>query len=488
LRRTHLLFLAALGLLLGCGGPSAPASEPDQPAPPAAANAPAVAIGELLRAGLASSAMRLCSAVFVSGRTHAHVLAEELEGVAQSGMSFRIRENPQTVVASNAGMMATALHRPALGCTLVTPETSIDALLAQLDPAEYPETRRPDPELPWPEGTRVDLPEALRTIDLAAVHAAVDAAFADAAARTRGVVVVHHGRIIAERYAPPFDAATPQLGWSMTKTVAGALTGILIAQGMLDLDAPAPVAAWKNGADARSAITLDQLLRMSSGLAFSEVYDAQSASDVIRMLFTDGAYAMGAFAAAMPLDAEPGSAWSYASGTTNLIAMIHRETFEGLAAYLAFPRTHLFNPLGLSSAVLEPDASGVFVGSSYMYATPRDWARLGLLYLQDGVWQGTRILPEGWVAYSLTPAPAAMRGQYGAHIWLNRGAAENPADRPHPRLPDDMFYLSGFEGQNVVVVPSHDLVVVRMGLTRNGARPVWGLTEQVLAAIAADAN
>jgi hypothetical protein len=138
LRRTHLLFLAALGLLLGCGGPSAPASEPDQPAPPAAANAPAVAIGELLRAGLASSAMRLCSAVFVSGRTHAHVLAEELEGVAQSGMSFRIRENPQTVVASNAGMMATALHRPALGCTLVTPETSIDALLAQLDPAEYP--------------------------------------------------------------------------------------------------------------------------------------------------------------------------------------------------------------------------------------------------------------------------------------------------------------------------------------------------------------
>jgi CubicO group peptidase (beta-lactamase class C family) len=432
--------------------------------------------------------MRLCSAVFVSGRTHAHVLEEELEGAAQQGMSFRIRENPKAVVASNAGLTATALHRPALGCTLVTPETTIDALLAQLDPAEYPEVARPDPERAWPEGARVELPEAIPGIDLAAVQAAVEAAFADAAARTRAVVVVHDGRIIAERYAPPFDAGMPQLGWSMTKTVAGALTGILIAQGMLDLDAPAPVADWQNGADPRSAITLDQLLRMSSGLAFSEVYDRQSASDVIRMLFTDGAHSMGAFAAAMPLVAEPGSAWSYASGTTNLISMVQRETFDGLAAYLAFPRTHLFNPLGMSTAVLEPDASGVFVASSYMYATPRDWARLGLLYLQDGVWHGTRILPEGWVAYSLTPAPAATRGQYGAQIWLNRGAPENPADRPHPSLPDDMFYLSGFEGQNVVVVPTHNLVVVRMGLTRNGARPVWALTEQVLAALAADAN
>jgi CubicO group peptidase (beta-lactamase class C family) len=192
---------------------------------------------------------------------------------------------------------------------------------------------------------------------------------------------------------------------------------------------------------------------------------------------------MGTFAANKPLAHPPGSHWSYSSGTTNLIAWLHRRTFDELGDYLAFPRRRLFDPLGMASALIEPDASGTFVGSSYMYATPRDWARLGLLYLRDGVWNGTRLLPAGWVDYSLTPAPAAPKGEYGAQIWLNRGTGTDGADRPHPELPRDMFYLSGFEGQNVVVVPSADLIVVRLGLTRSGESPVWALTRRILDAV-----
>jgi CubicO group peptidase (beta-lactamase class C family) len=192
---------------------------------------------------------------------------------------------------------------------------------------------------------------------------------------------------------------------------------------------------------------------------------------------------MGTFTARKPLTEPPGTHWSYASGTTNLISKIHRQTFDSLQAYLNFPRDRLFNKLRMSSAVMEPDVSGTFVGSSYMYATPRDWARIGLLYLQDGVWNGERILPAGWVDYSLTPAPAAVGGHYGAHIWLNRGPPESSADRPHPELPADMYYLSGFEGQSVVVVPSRQLVVVRMGLTGTGTPPIWTLTRQILNAM-----
>jgi CubicO group peptidase (beta-lactamase class C family) len=471
--------VAIVGLLWGCG-------EPPVTTELAADDVPGEVTPEIdtaqVRIGLASSAMRLCSAVFVSGRTPEHVFAEELEAAAAQGLSFSFGRDPDTVVASAAGETVTVLHRPHLGCTLVQ-NTTVEALLSQYDAATFPRVVERDAGAPWPQGDRVVLPGSEPGVDLDAVHAAVDAAFDDAEARTRAVVVVHGGRIIAERYAPPFDAHTPQLGWSMTKTVTNALTGILVQDGVLDVNAPAPVAAWQAAHDPRRDITLEHLLRMSSGLAFSEVYSAGSQSDVIDMLFADGAYATGEFAASMPLHAAPGTVWSYSSGTTNLISMLQRQTFDSVANYLAFPRERLFNRLKMASAVIEPDASGVFVGSSYMYATARDWARFGLLYLQDGVWQGERILPEGWVDYSLTPAPAAANGQYGAQIWLNRGNAENPDERPHPTLPAEMFYLSGFEGQNVVVVPSKELIVVRMGLTRTGSRLIWTLTEQVLGAI-----
>lgn len=485
---TFLLASACL-LLAACGGEQPPPPAPETPAvaPPAPAAAlPPDVDPTLLRVNLAAAAKRLCSSLFVSGRTREHVLAEELAEAATLGVAFEVGSAPEAVTARIGDFKETAVHRRHLGCTLLE-SVDAQALLAQFDVAAYPSPVQPDPVLPWPEGALVVLPETAPGIDLAAVGAAVDAAFAEPdptkPVRTRAVVVIHDGRIVAERYAAPFDAATPQLGWSMTKTVTGTLTGLLAGDGTLNITAPAGVAAWQGAGDPRRIITLNNLLQMSSGLRFSEVYDAAAPSDVVAMLYGPGAADMGAFAAAMPLDHVPGSHWSYASGTTNLIASVLRDALHSQADYFAFPRARLFNPLGMASAVIEPDESGTFVGSSYMYATPRDWARLGLLYLQDGVWLGERLLPEGWVGYATTPAPAAPRGEYGAQIWLNRGAPGNPSDRPHPELPADLYYLSGFEGQDVVVVPSRDLVVVRMGLTAGGPEVVWDVVAGVLNAI-----
>lgn len=481
-------FATALGLLLaGCGESGSAAADPAPAAEAGAGGAVAEAnqalAGEQLQLTLASSVQRLCSAVYVSGRRLEHVLAEELEEAAAQGLHFELGDDPPAAIGSAAGASALSVFRPNLGCTLVAPG-DVQALLGQVDPAAFPAAVEPDPGLPWPEGARVELPESVDGLDLTAVKGAVDEAFLepdpDNLRRTRAVVVVHRGRIVAERYAAPFGPDTPQLGWSMTKTATNALTGLLVKDGVLAVDAPAPVPAWQAEGDARQQIMLGQLLQMSSGLDFAEVYALDRPSDVVEMLFGRGAYDVGAFAADKPLVHPPGTHWSYSSGTSNVISRLHRQAFDDPGEYLAFPRERLFNALGMASAVIEPDFSGTFVGSSYMYATPRDWARLGLLYLQDGVWNGTRNLPEGWVEYSLQPAPAAPNGRYGAQIWLNRGTDAEGADRPRPELPAETYYLSGFEGQNVVVVPSAELVVVRMGLTRSGESPVWGLTARIL--------
>jgi CubicO group peptidase (beta-lactamase class C family) len=476
------LSAALLFLLAGCSDEQT--ARTGAPAPGSAA-APAVDDARL-RIVLANTAKRMCSSVFVGRRTPDHVLAEELRGAAEQNITVAVDDAARTAVARAAGATATVVYRPYLGCTLVQ-DLTVEALTAQFDASAYPAVAAPESGALWPEGDRVE-PGGSADVDMSAVRAAVDQAFAEhdteRLARTRAVVVVHDGRIIAERYAAPFDANMPQLGWSMTKSVTNALTGILVGDGRLETAEPAAVQSWQTDGDARRAITLNDLLQMSSGLAFSEVYTtADAASDVVSMLFGEGAHAMGEFAAAMPLAHEPGTHWSYASGTTNLLSMLHRQTFDTQTAYFAFPRARLFNKLKMASAVIEPDESGVFVGSSYMYATPRDWARIGLLYLQDGVWNGERILPQGWVDYSLKPAAAAPKGQYGAHIWLNRGEPSDPADRPRAELPTDLYHLSGFEGQNVVVVPSRQLIVVRMGLTESGPGVIWGLMRELVEAI-----
>jgi CubicO group peptidase (beta-lactamase class C family) len=354
---------------------------------------------------------------------------------------------------------ARAVLRPGLGCTLLPDGRAPTAFASDVAQASRPPL---DPAREWPEGAAG--PAAPPP---AAVARALERAFEEPGPprplrQTKAVVVARDGRLVAERYAPGVDPRAALLSWSMAKSVTMALVGALVLDGRLDPYAPAPVPEWQSPGDPRGAITLDQLLRQSSGLAFDETYGA--VNDVSRMLFTERD--TGAFAAPFPLEAEIESVWSYSSGTSNVVSRIVRDAFGGdLGAMLRFARERLFDPAGMASALLEPDASGSFIGSSFAFMTARDWARFGELFRRDGVWNGRRLLPEGWVRYATTPTPKAPLGRYGAHWWLNAGEPGAPERRPWPPLPAEAYAARGHSGQWVVVVPSARLVVVRLGLT-----------------------
>jgi len=221
-------------------------------------------------------------------------------------------------------------------------------------------------------------------------------------------------------------------------------------------------------------------MRMSSGLSFEEVY--APLYDATYMLY--GSYGFGAYAAARPLEVAPEAKWHYSSGSANIVAGVVRKAIQKEHPYYyGFIQEALFNKIGMYSAVLEPDSSGTFVGSSYALATPRDWARFGLLYLNDGVWQGQRILPKGWVKYTTTPTPKSERGEYGAMFWLNAGAAGNPKNRRWPNSPTDAFAALGFQEQKVIMIPSKKLALVRFGATTK--RDAWNTDEFIVNVIKA---
>ena len=381
--------------------------------------------------------------------------------VAPLGPLLEVAVTPGGAEASVlAGLVRVrAVLRPELGCTLL-PDGRPPAGSASHE--ELPPRPALDPAREWPEGAAGPAAPAPATVSRALERAFEEPGPPRPRRQTRAGVVARDGRLVAERYAPGVDPGALLLSWSMAKSVTMALVGALVHEGRLARDAPAPVAEWRTPGDPRGAITLDQLLRQSSGLAFDETYGA--VNDVSRMLFT--ARDTGAFAAAFPLAAPPESVWSYSSGTSNLVARSVRDAFGGeLGALVRFARERLFDPAGMTSALFEPDASGTFIGSSFVFMTARDWARFGELFRRDGVWNGRRLLPEGWVRYATTPTPRAPLGRYGAHWWLDAGEPGAPERRAWPALPTDTYAARGHSGQWVVVVPSARLVVVRLGLT-----------------------
>lgn len=381
------------------------------------------------------------------------------------------------MVASCFGLFkSTALYREGCGCTLVTDITEAE-LRKQgfMNPEPVPASQRVS-DASWPIGDGSSPEPPSGRVNMDKLNGALDAAFAEPDPEkkklTRAVIVVHDGKLVGERYAPGFDKNMPLLGWSMSKSVTNALVGILVRQGKLRIREPAPVPEWQKAGDPRKSITLDQLMRMSSGLKFDETYEPLH--DVTDMLYRS--YDFAAYAAEKPLDTEPDGKWVYSSGTANIIARIVRHAAEkNYPRYYDFLRKELFEKVDMHSAVAEPDPSGTFVGSSYMFATPRDWARFGFLYLQDGVWGEERILPEGWVKYSTTPTPKAPQGQYGALFWLNAGTEANPKDRPWPSAPTDTFSARGYQEQYVVIIPSKKLVIVRFGAT--SVRAAWDMDD-----------
>jgi len=312
---------------------------------------------------------------------------------------------------------------------------------------------------PWPTETWPEQPTT------AALEAIVDEGFDNTVVPgTRAIVVVHRGVLVAERYAPGFSVDQKFLSQSVAKSVLNTLIGVLVKDGVLDIDEPAPVAEWQE--DARRRIIVANLLQMSSGLDFNEAYFNPVKSDVLPMLFGEGRKDMGQHAARSPLAHTPGTYWSYSSGTTNLLSRIVRDRVGGdRTSYLSFMRDRLFEPIGMKSAEPEFDASGTFVASSWLHATARDWARFGLFVLRGGNWEGEALLPEGWTDWSRTPLAHTSTGMYGAHFWLNIGDLETGEGRRIANGPRDAFMASGHRGQYVVMVPSKDLVIVRLGHT-----------------------
>jgi CubicO group peptidase (beta-lactamase class C family) len=414
---------------------------------------------------VAYKAKMLCSEVLLAHRDPRTVLTElEVDDLTPLHyISASIDSSSRVVTASVAGLIShQARYRDERGCVLVfgAPQT----------------TRDGSP----PSGHR-ESGDTLVSATNQALDPVLDRAFAEPnperPRRTRAVVVVHRGRIVAERYAPGFTAGTPLLGWSMTKTVMNALVGSVTPTGLVAVDRPVAIHEWQTPGDPRRQITLDHLLRMSSGLRFNESA-ANPLSDATISLLRSPETAM--YAVRKPLANAPGTTWQYSSGTTNVVSQLLRSVLGNDEVYHALPRRMLFDRIGMRSAVIETDASGTFVGSSFMYATARDWARLGMLYVNDGVWEGERVLPDGWVAYTRTPAPADPLKRYGAHVWL-KVADEYSGDAV---LPADAFHAIGHAGQFMTMVPSANLVIARLGLTRYA--DAWDHTafvHDVLAAI-----
>jgi CubicO group peptidase (beta-lactamase class C family) len=394
------------------------------------------------------------SAVFVSGRSLDSVYEQELaaDGFLEKAfrffLSIKVNRDEQTVTASTLGVKRTAMFREGYGCTLAIDRT-VDELRAKISDVSEP---RP-PSQPW-ETTEED---SENRFDRDVLEAAIEAAFEDHKIKTRVVVVIQDGRLIGERYAEGFHAEMPLPGWSMTKSVTEALVGIRIRQGRMNLEVPLDLKAWQEAGNPRAAITLEEMLRMTSGLKWTEE-SSDHVSDMTHMLFRERS--MAGYAALAPIVEAPGKEWVYSSGTTNLICEALRNSFDDDREYWEFPRRQLFDPIGMTSAVFELDASGTFVGSSYCFATARDWARFGQLYLDDGVVNGQRILPEGWVAGASEPTRGSKR-RYGRHFWL-------PRDKT---LPAGTYLCRGFGGQLIAIVPEKRVVIVRLGSTRD--RKTW---------------
>lgn len=402
----------------------------------------------------------LCSCTMLAGRAQDDVIANELGRFPISIGTFEAHYEDSSATASVFGLARKkAIYRKGLGCILIN-EISEEELRGQRTVTTKPPLADQD-TIAWPTGN-LNADSTFTSIDYQKLNAALDSAFIEPGPaklrRTRAVVVLYEGRIVAERYAEGFDENTLLIGWSMTKSLTNAVVGLLVHEGKLKLHEPAPVSGWQD--DARNKITLHHLLQASSGLEWVEDYG--NPGYATNMLFKKKD--AGLYAAQNPAAHEPGTFFQYSSGTSNIVSWIIREALSD-SVYYTFPYERIFYKAGMYSLIIEPDAGGTFVGSSFSFATTRDWARFGLLYLQDGVWNGERILPEGWVQYTTTPAPAAPQGKYGAHFWLNAGDPGNPEDRLYPSAPQDMYWADGFEGQNVFVIPSKKLVVVKLSLT-----------------------
>ena len=420
----------------------------------------------------------VCTKTFVSGLDPQTVFAEitDRAGIRRlrSVLGYRLDRAGKTVDASVAGLFGSrAAFHDGFGCVLLHGPDGPYLLKSDIAALKTPKS---PPLLAEIAGAAIVVPSDPE------LKAALDHAFEEPATppfrRTKAVVVVHDGTVVAERYASGVGVETPLLGFSMTKSVVNALLGILTQQGRISPSMPAPIAEWRGAADPRREIEVEHLMRMTSGLALDETNTGFDPATQMVYLHND----MAGFAAKAAIIAPPGKRWAYSSPSTQLLARIIRDIVGGPEQTLAFAWRELFNPLGMRNVTLEFDATGTLQGSAYMLASARDWARFGLLYLNDGMIGGHRILPDEWVDFSASPT---LGTDYGAGFWTNRSEHEHAKGRVRSGIPRDALFALGDLGQRIVVLPSQHLVIVRLGDSVDPTGDLRGFERLVKEVIAA---
>ena len=359
-----------------------------------------------------------------------------------------------------------AIYREGLGATLVNGD--FDETKSYL----IPKRQRLHNDLAFPYGNKEPENYIFDNIDYKKLNAAVENAFdrkGELKKRTRSVLVIYKDKIIAEKYDTGFTKNSKILGWSMTKSLTATYFGILQKQINFDINKQLTFSEWQN--DARKNISINDLLHMNSGLEWEEDYG--KISDATKMLFQ--AEDMTKPQIDKKQVGKPNNTWNYSSGTTNLLSGILRKQFKTHQEYLDFWYSSLIDKIGMNSMIIEQDMAGNFVGSSYGWATTRDWAKFGLLYLHKGNWNGEQIFDESWAKYVSTPTNNS-KGQYGAHFWLNAGGR-------YPDAPKDLYSANGFQGQRIFIFPSNDLVIVRMGLKEEEGFDFNGFLREVLGSL-----
>jgi CubicO group peptidase (beta-lactamase class C family) len=420
---------------------------------------------------LALNAKLLCSGIWVQGRDpelHAAADQRRFEHFAWADdFRYVVDERRRRVTMSAPGVPdRVAQHNGDQGCSIL-PRGADDVSFV---PTEVGRAWPNAEAEPWPTGERLPDTSLPAEVDADALERALDYAMAnhEHGQNTRAVVVVYDGRIIGERYAPGIPRDMPHLSWSQGKSITAALVGVLVQQGALSVDQRAPVEEWSAPDDPRRDITVADLLHMSSGLDFDNhglgADNSLTTDNHHFRIYFDGIDVFR-HAVSFPLAVEPNTRWRYLNSDPLTLGKIVRETVEARGeSYHAFPWTALFDRIGIKNAVLETDAWGNFILTGFDYMSARDWARFGLLHLNDGVWEGERILPEGWSERVSTPAPANADDEYGGLFWLNAGGR-------HARMPADAYWPAGFMGQTTVIIPSRDMVVVRLGPSPGGFDP-----------------
>ncbi len=359
----------------------------------------------------------------------------------------KVDENSKTAKSSAFGLLTRkSVYREGFGNVLLVDGVELDENMPK------PKRNSPNNLIEFPYGNAEPKDSVFSNIDYNRLNTTVTSMFNDVN-KTRAILVVYKDKIIAEKYDKGFDKNSMLLGWSMTKSITSTLFGILKCKGKLDVYDKAPFEEWKE--DERRNISIHNLLQMNSGLQWDEDYN--SISDVTKMLFLTEDVTK--IQIDKPLVGKPNESWNYSSGTTNVLSGILRKQFKTHKEYLDFWYTDLIDRIGMNSMVVETDMSGNYVGSSYAWATARDWAKFGLLYLHNGNWNGDALFDKDWVDYATTPTPTSD-GWYGAQIWLNTG-------NRYPDVPKNMYSFNGYQGQNVFILPDQELVIVRLGLTKN---------------------